>query len=1372
MISYNFKNTFDPSNSKAFQPVYQVNYVDTPFTVKSDGLTLKRYLYTNTTNAPDFTNLTNLTLVDTLKTNIVGFYSADGAMTGFHNTDNFALHYTGYFYSDHPAGMGSIFYYFKALGLGSIRVSYIPTGMLPSQPSYILGRKGYATLSKDSVDSSTNNYINLAPQTWYQFDVYYYTTLGESGFTLLWANSYYGLDRYVPVSAGICSSTNSFKSSTTLPDVIKVDRSDEEGGVSSLTFSVPLVASGSTNDGYYYNSYWNKYCHSTTSVGFNKFRMVEFKAGYRPTTYPTDADDLITKFVGHIETIKTVRGKNNDYIEINCVGFENFFKQSLNLNYPDIYDYWNSSYAGLSVSDYNPDGIGCPCTYDGWEINEAYKSLCIRSGIDPTLFLKKRKYFNYSGVIISGTWLIEETSPQSVVLDTALNYGNSMVVNSSDIGSTPDDEYIIKSNFGSTLFDYINNITDVYGWQWGCDSYYDGAPYLKSNNNPYQIKKIKTDATFGGNYWTKGTDLNTLSGCYYQTNNATDYCQFSFTGKKANLVTVNNTDSGVETTIKDYNIAGKNLTVTSVTGFSEYNIVIIETINGEETGIVNDVYGTTIQLVSELTSTPKINGYLRLATFSAEIRRGTVWSTATIVQTTYHSCYFNNDYDRLILPTGNRDTTPYYITAMRFYYDGIDPQTNVNPCSINLINNVPYDNYLVRITRLSNDEAGSTNYLRVDGLMIYAEDSNEVVRTYYTGDSVQDGTVVSLSVTDSGVDLRNDTIVVGRLLGSEVPGNDGERVLNPNNPTNEYIISRATDVASIYDPNAINYVGMPRQTIQIAPEIASYDRARYWSTTFINRYRNPGKQPEYEIIGDPLIEKKDCIAIYDEGKGTVDTFNKFWITSIDESYEKKSYLAKINTTSYEPWESYTPRINPDIADYNNLPMVNITISTTTNSWELGTDGTFYFDPYSYDDIGKKIVIKYDLVTEGYVKIDIYSTEQSNLRIATLLNPTGSNGPEGWMRQEVGKNYIVTWDGVDMYGEWNKYCTNDDDYTIGKNYYVHEGRTPYNDKYGKFKVKFIVIRRQTVISNIRWSDDTNILGTSGYIYTRRSNVSSLDVTCYPKNSLFSNTGTLPSPVVCYSDSQYYLEAPMTAKIVVSDTSNKGSSFRLTNLLTWEGIFNSNDEHYLTNRKTQLKITLTPCTLFYGIWRPKSGDDLTSSVDFNIKDSITIYDNQSFNKYTNLERYFSMTQQGYRYTNYEEYVGSAWVNRIKNSYYGRIFMGVYLIIEIDARDKSGRKCMIRCPNTKQNSTDLIYSKTFWLMWIDDIYPKPYDYSRDYVWTLLDTSKYSNVKYSNAEGENIFSYSYTSEVNHNVITKDGVVPLIQIYPKVDNNGYEWGY
>lgn len=1369
MISYNFKNSFDPSNSKAFQPSFQINYVDTPFTVKSDGLTLKRYLYTNTTNAPDFTGLTNLTLVDTLKTNIVGFYSADGAMTGFHNTDNFALHYTGYFYSDHPAGMGSVFYYFKALGFGSIRVSYIPAGALPSQPSYILGRKGYATLSKDSVDSSTNNYINLAPQTWYQFDVYYYTTLGESGFTLLWANSYYGLDRYVPVSAGVCSSKNSFKSSTTLPDVIKVDRSDEEGGVSSLTFSVPLVASGSSNDGYYYNSYWNKYCHSTTSVGFNKFRMVEFKAGYRPTTYPTDADDLITKFVGHIETIKTVRGKNNDYIEVNCVGFENFFKQSLNLNYPDIYDYWNAGYAGLSVSDFNPDGIGCPCTYDGWEINEAYKSLCIRSGIDPTLFLRKRKYFNYSNVVTSGTWLIEETSPQSVVLDTALNYGNSMVVNSSDVGSTPDDEYILKSNFGNTLFDYINNITDVYGWQWGCDAYYDGAPYLKSNNNPYQIKKIKTDGTFGGNAWTKGTDLNTLSGCYYQTNNATDYCQFSFTGKKANLVTVNNTDSGVETTITDYNSSIPRITVSSSSGFNIGNIVIIETLEGEESGEIDDIVGNNINLVTSLSENPKINGYLRLATFSAEIRRGTSWSTAATVQTTYHSCYFYNDYDRLILPTGNKDNTPYYNTSTRYYYDGIDPQTNINPCSINLISNVAYDNYLVRITRLSNVQAGSTNYLRVDGLMVYAEDSNQVVRTYYTGDSVKDGTVVSLSVTDSGVDLRNDTIVVGRLLGAEVPGNDGERVLNPNNPTSEYIISRATDVASIYDPDAINYVGMPRQTIQIAPEIASYDRARYWSTTFINRYRNPGKQPEYEIIGDPLIEKKDCIAIYDEGKGTVDTFNKFWITSIDESYEKKNYLAKINTTSYEPWESYTPRLTPDIADYNNLPMINISLTTTTGTWETGLpEGTQYYDPYSYDDIGKKIVIKYDLVTEGYVRIDIYSTESSDILIATLLNPTGSNGPEGWMRQDVGKNYIVTWDGVDLYGEWNKYCTNDDTYSIGKNYYAHEGRSPYNNKYGKFRIKFTVIRRQTAIPNVRWSDDTNILGTSGYIYTRRANVSSLDVTCYPKNSLFNESGTLISPISCYSDSQYYLGSPMTAKIVMSDTSNNteartaiGNYYPLGPL----------DEHYLSNRKSQINITIRPCILINGAWKLVGDSAYRFSNNFKIKDPIPV-SSLSFNKYTNIERYFSMTQFGYRYNSYEEYVGGDWVNTIKNAQSGYIFMGIYLIVEIDARDKSGRKCITRCPNTQQNSLALTVSDTFWLMWIDDISPKPMDSGRNYLWSFVDTTKYPDIKYINSDGNNIFSYNYTDINTNNIITKDSKVPVVQVYPKVDTGGYEWGY
>ena len=571
MIPYAFANSFDPKNTKDVVPIFRVKQTNTPFTVKSSGIELKRYTMSNT-SIPDFTGLTNLTLIDTLRVPIIGFYSANGAPIGFHYTDNFAFKYSGYFYTDFQGSLSSITHFFKAYGFGYIRVKIGST--------YILGTD---TTFKDlSADAGVEGKLRLNRYTWYSIVVEYYTLSGEAGFTLLWKNT--DSRKYIPVSAGCVSTTQSFLTSTEVKNVLGVSRSEQLGTVHELSFTLPMVTSGSTLEGYYYNTFWDQYRHSTLDIGLKKFNMIEFEAGY----YHNSTSEYIKKFIGHIKLIKPDR--QNNKLEIQCAGFEDFYKTTLNLNYPDVYDYWNAEYAGQGVSKTTPNGLDCPTTYDGWELYKAFESLSIRAGIDPTLFLKKKTFLNSSNVVISGTNRhIEETYPKAIILDTSINYGNSNVV-AQEIGLPSDDEYVMKSNFGDFLFDYINNITDVYGWRWGCNSFYDGTPYLKANNNPYMIINANNPNNAPTSQWVQYPEINSLSGKYIQNVNSSSLYNVSFAGSKINLVIVGHNDTGggceIVSIIADNTIKVKNITGTIIVD----SFVSIDTIVGEELAAYGVLY--------------------------------------------------------------------------------------------------------------------------------------------------------------------------------------------------------------------------------------------------------------------------------------------------------------------------------------------------------------------------------------------------------------------------------------------------------------------------------------------------------------------------------------------------------------------------------------------------------------------------------------------------------------------------------------------------------------------------------------------------------------------------------------------------------------
>lgn len=148
-----------PYEAKDVIPIGKVDVTSTPYSVKSLGLSLSRYVITDE-NAPDFTSLTNLTLVDTGVTPIVGFYHGGGAPPGFSSITKFAYKYTGWFYA-RTSGVIS----FSTIGIGQLRF-YIST-----VDEYLYGgASSYTEL--DPLVYKESGYAGVSSGTFYAIGLY------------------------------------------------------------------------------------------------------------------------------------------------------------------------------------------------------------------------------------------------------------------------------------------------------------------------------------------------------------------------------------------------------------------------------------------------------------------------------------------------------------------------------------------------------------------------------------------------------------------------------------------------------------------------------------------------------------------------------------------------------------------------------------------------------------------------------------------------------------------------------------------------------------------------------------------------------------------------------------------------------------------------------------------------------------------------------------------------------------------------------------------------------------------------------------------------------------------------------------------------
>jgi len=376
----------------------------------------------------------------------------------------------------------------------------------------------------------------------------------------------------------------------------------------------------------------------------------------------------------------------------------------------------------------------------------------------------------------------------------------------------------------------------------------------------------------------------------------------------------------------------------------------------------------------------------------------------------------------------------YYATSeLRFPSEGSD-FTGINPCEytiygLNLNRNeynstyMPYHgDYLIELINLSNGFP-----LKINSTMSYDTD---IICPSWTFDTTTN--ITNMGITQGMDDVRNDVIVVGDLIGA-FRDYITDQVVNPNNPVNQYIFSRATDVSSINDPIAYNNVGRKKPFIIFEPSIVDQKHADWLAEAVLYRYRVMHKVINWETFGIPFLETDDNVVINDlYNEGVVGEFSNpsQWIVSISESIKTADYSMSIQTTPYAPWSSFIQPPNPDYTDFgwpdNPQPFVNIRLTDSKDRLRgyyhpaiadtLIEDGRY--DVYESES-GNRLKIKYDQVIDGDVIVEVVAKKVlDNLNIEGTIAYLVGTLKDGVIQPEYrewGTDYELFWDGVDQTG---------------------------------------------------------------------------------------------------------------------------------------------------------------------------------------------------------------------------------------------------------------------------------------------------------------------------------------------------------------------
>lgn len=266
--------------------------------------------------------------------------------------------------------------------------------------------------------------------------------------------------------------------------------------------------------------------------------------------------------------------------------------------------------------------------------------------------------------------------------------------------------------------------------------------------------------------------------------------------------------------------------------------------------------------------------------------------------------------DRVLDSSGKVSLAMDYSTSVDpwFYRHGVHPEAGVNPAILTICDDLTYDTHVAVITVMNGDVC-------IEGFATIT-DSRE--KSQHDFDAYHD--LSELRATESMADHVNDVVVVGNMTGA----------------AGDYITSRATDINSIGNASAINYVGKRKPLLLSHPHIVNQDMADYLAQHTLMRYRRSERKPVVRSAGMPWLEIDDAITIKDLqagyyapwqlsetqrqeiGKAHV-SYGSYWIESLTEKLDMSgaatSYTMEISTTNRPPLPAFEPTPEPVQSDF-------------------------------------------------------------------------------------------------------------------------------------------------------------------------------------------------------------------------------------------------------------------------------------------------------------------------------------------------------------------------------------------------------------------------------------------------------------------------
>lgn len=1005
-----------PHKNKLSTPISKISICHTPLTVPSVGASISYFVKdingVETTQFPVGENQA--------VTNIISEWYENGDYPPMlylkrQNGDKWGCSIAGKFQAQATGA-----HYFYILGDGKITYS------LTTIPDETILLTGNFTFTKESTNPliTSSAGVTLTSGQWYNLDIKYtQTKLNEGGYTLL--VDYPGAVHRVPVTAGMYCSQYTEPVDGEMPlsyfnvpfvKDVSIKEGQKEG--TTLSFSVPMSISG--YGGYKYNTtndYF--YCDSEPNSFLRKGELIKLEFGF----FQNDYQDLVTKFVGHIDDFSIDFSPEGEKIlTVQCLDFINVTNDTINKNYPTLQTYW---LAGLIDENMQETGyrIGTPA-FDSWYVGDVVRALLIHAGIDSTLLSDRYEFTNRDGESVLGTeYLMYGKQANNIFppirLERPAKYG---LFDSEQYGGESDGEYFFKYGFGEKITDIIDELADNFGLHWGFRGYNNGAPYVKTINTPAKYY-LANEFVYSGS-WPSGSyqgtefNINSVGGLFASSVYSGSMASINFTGTAAELICpVADIGLGAHLNVKihrnsdnvqlyDLNLnldnndewhfyngiyppIGSNPTIIKIVSglpYGSYKVSVEtqQTIPGKQMFNSLFVYEKDYETPIDIVNVIRYNDY-----------------PGNIISYNYNDSAADTRNDIVVIGKSKGiESKASTFNEKEYYYvgRGLDLRSIYDPLAFNYAGK--YKSGLLVNNRITSDERASfiafsvLDRLRNKGKKVDLE--------------IQGDPLLEQDDCFTVIDSYHNTISGSRWIESiSTELNDSGFKTNITcldfKPYGSFISKPEINISGSLYIYQDGIQILNRGTIREVKSVT-------YSGATVPQSVNIEFQPITDKNGNPLNDLDDTMpfsyATYPVQTSTFKFVNCYRLINEQEN-------VFVGLDAFKNASGQTIGIKTNATSVGNY---------FQSKFNINEKILIPYDPYSSEKGQENFVtIKFQILKKTKVKVEIVD-KKSNLVVATLTGNPALNHPEDklWESMDVGE-HVLYWAGFDQYGEYNKSC---------------------------------------------------------------------------------------------------------------------------------------------------------------------------------------------------------------------------------------------------------------------------------------------------------------------------------------------------------------